>query len=230
MAQKGMKIGEKTVTLKRHEGSYNDNNVNVQIPVSDVEDIVEGQHVIVKMKRVKNRSVEWSERFTREIHNTGKKFSIPQDIIRDRDIKPGTTFEFAFYKQSEYNEKISDDANLIDRVEVVADPSSSDGCDQRLYSKEITQYLEESDDLWLKFRNASEMKETTGESHCSYDTGRNPISFPYDVRNAINAKPGDLIEVIATEKDEKFSHEEKIDEIYSMVNEMYDAYLESKND
>jgi len=59
------------------------------------------------------------------------------------------------------------------------------------------------------------------------------FNFPSDVREEIDAKPGDLIEVIgvgATENAEKdLSQEEMIVQTHRMVREMYAAYIENKD-
>jgi uncharacterized protein (UPF0305 family) len=52
------------------------------------------------------------------------------------------------------------------------------------------------------------------------------------VREDIDAEPGDLIELIKPRDEDvdKSGDKEKIDEMYEMISELYEAYTAAKND
>jgi len=173
------------------------------------------------------------EPFRITTHNTtNNTFNIPKRLIDKHGIRPGHNVKINIYEPAvpaDFVQDFTDDASVIGRTEVIADSDNRDGCACRLQNKAAYEYLG-SGEKRLKFRNVEKAKETTGAA--SQHKVANRFSFPISVRKDIDAEPGDLIELIKPKDEsvEKLGHNEKTDEIYEMISELYEAHIAAKND
>jgi len=161
----------------------------------------------------------------------GQTISLPTGEIDTVDeIQPGRTANITLYEpQEDPTAEFADSARVIDRASARSDNTSQDGCGSRLTSKSAAEWLGEQT-RELKFRNTRTMKESVAPSHSNYETGRNYIKFPHGARTAIDARAGDLIEIIAPDTTDGMvaeTTEEQIAELYDMVSEMYAAFTEA---
>lgn len=237
MQEKGKKIGELSYVLKRQESDGNVNNVNQQVRINDV-DIPQKTPIVVKID-IHNNPEDNGTTFEAKSYSGRCGFSIPRDVIRELDLYPGHSVRLVIFerKVSKGNGEfdISDNANVIDRVS--ANNGGRNSVGSRLYSQKAQEYINKNGgEAKLKFRDVRTGNEAVGISHTDYESRKHKhtINFPSQVREEIDVEIGDLIEIIvpgeATDSDNKPSQDERIDEIHSMVSEMYDSYLENKND
>jgi len=223
MAQKGMKIGEKTVTLKRDEDSHNRQNVYHRVYV-DGTGVDKGQDIFVRAS-----CGEWSSGWECSVYNTEVAITLPKRKIEQGKLRPGESVKFEIYEVQDFELVESD--SVIGRANAQKNGAGKVSC--RLNSKDVYKYIEsEGGNAKIECENLRTQKTTTyrSKSHSNKENGNYRFSFPKEVRNELDAQPDDLIEIRSIDDEKELEQDEKIDEIYSMVSEMYDAYLESKND
>jgi hypothetical protein len=230
MVDKGKKLAEFQHVLRRKENSYNENKVNPQVRIPDV-DIPAQQQLVVDVKK---DGQEVNGTFEAKRYTAEPGFTIPVESIRELDLHPGESLTFALHEKNVErktdNIEISDDSRIIDRVSARADPNKSDGMDSRMSSRKVVSYLEQhGGSAQLKFRNVRTKKETTAQTHCQYKDGKFEFHFPIKAREAIDASSDDLIEIINPEATNQIE-DNKLNEMYDMISEMYDAYLSAKHD
>jgi bifunctional DNA-binding transcriptional regulator/antitoxin component of YhaV-PrlF toxin-antitoxin module len=230
MSRKGSKIGEKTVTLKRAPSADNSQNVRSQINVSGV-GLDHGQEIYVKAFE-SHKSTGWGDSWESKVYNIYKRITFPKAKLESANLLPGDTVIFEFFELE--NGDLTESSEVIDRVNATKDRSNNDKVQSRLNSKDVYEYINERGGITkLKVRNVRTGKSTTymAKSRGSTDHHHYRCNFPQDIREEIGAEPDDLIEVITTNESEDFdlSQREMVKEMYGMVTEMYDAYLENKN-
>jgi hypothetical protein len=223
MAQKGTKIGEKTVTLKRDEDSHNRQNVYHRIYL-DGTGVDKSQDIFV------NASCgEWSSEWECSVYDTELAITLPKRKIEKGKLRPGESVKFEIYEVQEFDLVESD--SVIGRANAQKSGGGDVSC--RLNSKDVYNYIESrGGNAKIECENLRTQKITTyrSKSHSNKENGNYRFSFPKAVRNELDTQPDDLIEIRSIDKEKKLDNDEKIEEIHSMVCEMYDAYLESKND
>ncbi len=173
------------------------------------------------------------EPFRVTTHNeSNNTFNIPKRLIDKHGIRPGHNVKINIYEPAmpaDFVQDFTDDASVIGRTEVIGDSDNKDGCACRLQEKATYEYLS-SGKKSITFRNVEKKKEKT--SVTSQNKVANRFSFPISVREDIDAEPGDLIELIKPRDEDvdKSGDKEKIDEMYEMISELYEAYTAAKND
>jgi len=232
MQPKGDKIGEKSVTLKRYRNSNNSQNVRQQINISG-SGVDCGQELFVEAYE-SHGSTGWAGSWKARVYDSKCRITFPKDKIESSDLLPGDTIAFEFYEID--NEQISDSTDIIDRTSAPKDKDNQDNLQSHLNSKKVCKHIQEQNGLsQLKLRNVKNGKSSIYFAKMISNSQNNTyrFNFPSDVREEIDAKPGDLIEVIgvgATENAEKdLSQEEMIVQTHRMVREMYAAYIENKD-
>jgi len=242
MGELGELIGEKRVVLRRSNGSYNGNNVQQQIRISDL-DVGEKQDIIVQLHTSGRDSKDVEVEFEASVHKGGRTFAIPTDVIEDNDLHPGETVVVRLYEcsiafEDGWGDEFVDSKNVIDRVTANKDGQNTSGVDNRLSSESAVEYIEGLDgEAKMMFRNARTEKEGVGETHTNYQGHGNELYFPNKVRKHIDASPGDTIELIAPEDADTDVGDtlaetpvpEEVQEIHEMVTELYEAYTNAND-
>lgn len=232
--KKGEAIGSFRHTFARNEGS--DHPVQQTVYVNTIGGVEKDTEYFVELKNPGKSAVDFSEiePFIVKTHNGQTSFSIPLEIIKEHGILTGHCAIIKIYEVNEVESPTIEctDSSLIGRAEVSSDASMTDGCHSALRNKHISSYIGD-DEVYLKFRNLKNGKDAS--AYISQNAREYEFSFPISVRKAIDAEPGDLIEVISKrdqrrECTENIDRDEKIDEMYEMVSELYDAYTAAKND
>lgn len=229
MSRQGEKIGEKTVVLKRAPSADNEQNVRNQIDVSDT-GVEKGQEITV-VAFESHGSTGWSDSWECEVYSSGLRITFPKEKIESGSLLPGDTVLFEFYER---DEDLTESSKVIDRVTAPKENDCNDNVQSFLNSKKVYNYIEDCGGFSkLKLRNVRTNKTTIypAKSMGSPENSHYRFNFPKGVRREILTKHGDLIEVITTNKnvENKLSQDEMVKDMYSMVAEMYDAYLENKN-
>jgi hypothetical protein len=235
--RQGDLVGVKKHYVFRHTDRA-DHNVVTTITVGEL-DLDGGETYLVEIQnsggRGGNETIVTAEM---NVSEDGQSLTIPYEVVRDSNkIVPGQTVNIKVYERVEVPEQISDSADILGRAEVVGDPSVRDNCDARLTCESASEYLG-NDRKTIRFRNVRTKEEYEVETHSNYDKKTNAVSFPIIVREAISAEPADLIELIkpaqaASESEDAAEDkdvEELIREMHGMMMEMYNDYLEHKND
>lgn len=233
MPRKGKRIGSVKHTLGLAESK--EHRVSAHVPVKSI-DVSIGEEYYIELAAVRGQSGDdYIDSFTANVDKQSR-FCIPKPVIESNDkIEPGRTIRASLFESVEEEEpaELADDAKVLDRVEPVADSSQSDGLHSGLHSATVWDHLQEGNSK-LKFRNTRTQKEAIGEAQ-PYEAKNERgyrFSFPYHVRQQIEAESGDLIEVIAVSQQEATTTvedkdvEELIREMHSMMMEMYNTYLE----
>jgi len=232
MASKGEQAGEIRYVFRRSES--NPTGVVSTVSIGNDVDVEPSTEYILEAHRDNGRNGR-EKIATTEIRTseTGKQLTIPKATIEETEqIKPGVPvvlklFEVEEEEAEEPQVEISDNASVLGRNTVSADPSCSDGCDARLHSEPAKEYLDSLGGTGeLKFRNLRTNEEVVGESHSNYQKTGNAVQFKKRLREQINAQHGDLIEIIKPGRKEDKSVEELIREMHGMMMEMYNDYLE----
>jgi len=180
--------------------------------------------------------------FTGRGHNSSNSFTIPYQIIDEGNIKPGHSVSIGVHEiEEEQEEKTdTDGGRYLDITSVSRDSSASDGMDSRVYSKTAARYLRNHANDKLEYTNVTTGESVVRKAKADYaDNVR--VSFPIDVRQAINITPTDDLKLAIPEEatdagavdepTESISNlKEQIEEMHDMVSELYDAYTEVKND
>lgn len=180
--------------------------------------------------------------FTGRGHNSNNSFTIPYQIIDEGNIKPGHSVSIRVHEVEEEQEEETDadDGRHLDITSVSQDPNASDGIDSRVYSKTVARYLRNHENDKLEYTNATTGDSVIHKAKADYaDNVR--VSFPIDVRRAINITPSDDLKLAIPEEatdagavdepTESISDlKEQIEEMHEMISELYDAYTEVKND
>jgi len=182
--------------------------------------------------------------FTGRGHNSSNSFTIPYQIIEEGNIKPGHSVSIGVHEIEEEQEEEPTDENdgrYLDITSVSRDSSASDGMDSRVYSKTAARYLRNHANDKLEYTNVTTGDSVVREAKADYaDNVR--VSFPIDVRQAINITPSDDVKLAIPEEVKKSDRgrddptesisevKEQIEEMHDMISELYDAYTEVKND
>jgi len=206
----------------------------VQFPAqSDIENETE---YVIEIKNVGGQGFDASAinpMIVKTHSGENNSFSVPKSVIDGHGILPGHSVRIVMYEyeQPDMDIRHFDESQVLDRANVVGDSSKADGCYSALNSAKLYEALPE-DGLLVKFRNVSKKEEVVGKT--ARLSSQDRIRFPKRIRHALDAEPGDLIEVIEPgqheEQDADLNDTEKIDAMCEMVSELYDAYTAAKND
>lgn len=230
----GEKTGERVESIKHTFGRNDSGEVvtnvsysvdcNIEPHTEYVIDIVDNGRTHVDTSKI--------EPFRVTTHGeTNNTFNIPKRIIDKHGIRPGHNVKMNIFETiGVEDDEAASNGYIIGRTTAVKG-SAQDGCSSSLSNKSASDYINKSGTV-VKFRNLETGKEALGESHS--DLAHNKIHFPGRVREKIDTSPQDLIEIIAIDEeskpDEEQSPGEKIDELYEMVSELYEAYTAANND
>jgi hypothetical protein len=202
-------------------------------PQSDIENETE---YVIELKNVTGQGFDASgiDPMIVKTHTEGNNsFSVPKSVVDEHGILPGHTVRIAVheYVQPDMDIRHFDESQILGRANVVSDNTKADGCYPGLHSAKLYEALPE-DEALVRFRNVSKKEEAVGET--ARLSSQDRIRFPKRIRHALDAEPGDLIEVIKSnhheEHDLDLNDTEKIDEMYAMVSELYNAHLKFRND
>lgn len=162
-----------------------------------------------------------------------RNITIPVSFIREHDeVRPGQTVNVVFYQYTENNTQtvaISDERSIIDRAKVCKDSGVSDNCDSRLYSEKAANHLSSSPKV-MKFRNTRTGEEALAETHANHTSRVNVVSFPMSARRKVSAQPDDLIEIVDVGGESEKNNQELIHEMYEMISELHEAYLQQTDE
>ena len=232
------KVGEKVASIRHTFGrnSNSDHTTAQNVSVGSKDEIERGAEYFVDLANSGRTEVDFSviDPFLVKIHSSQTSFSIPRKIIERNGILPGHSVLVNIHEVNEVkngDEIFVDSSKIVGRTEVVSDCTNSDGCHSSLENKTVYNHIGEGG-AGVVFRNLRNGKEEFGFTSQNSD-GR--FSFPISVRKQIEAEPGDLIEIVETNEENEQSFDvlesnEKIDEMYEMVSELYEAYTTAKND
>jgi len=222
MSQKGKKIGAVKQTLGIAEDKPKRVSPNIAPTNLDVE---HGKSYLIELGIDRGqKGIEHVTEFTARTSNGKGRIHIPKSVVEGHDIiEPGRTIQATVFEVNKSDQDFVDNSKVLDRATVVEDTSISDDCDARIKAHTAYEYLDDKEKL-LKFRNVDKNQEVTAMSNQNVPDG--DISFTIGARKAINASPGDLIEVIKTETESDKDSQELIEEMHEMITEMYNAYLE----
>jgi len=229
--EKGAKVDDMNGYVIRH-GNSNKYNVVTSVSVSSLELSPSTEYIVEVMNERGPSGASNVGTFKAKTSANGENITIPTSFIEEHDeILPGQTVNLEFYERLPPQDEavgISDNSRILGRSEVVADPSVSDGCDARLTCEKASKAISSGGET-LKFRNTRTQMEIVSQTHADFAAEKNHISFPQEIRRSIEARPGDLIEIIRPEPrgvNGDREQEELIRETHRMVSEMYEAYLQ----
>jgi len=230
MAQKGMKIGEKTVTLRRSTTVENSQNVYNMVKLADF-DVSNNERIYVEVFE-SHGGTGYATYWIAKVYDTQKRITLPKSVIENGNLLPGDVVNFVFYRLDEQQDAKSEDA--IDTCTAVVDKSNEDNVKHYLNSKKACRYFNSFDgyctvELENK-RNGKSTEFCPSNVESNEKEGHYYFNFPTEIRSTLETTPGDEIAVKKVENKRTNNNDMKIEEIHSMVSEMYDAYLESKND
>ena len=239
----GEKVASFTHTFGRTESKVND--VTQTISVASVDGIEENTEYFLKLNPRGKGEIDETQLSTELIktHNTKKAFCVPTNLIRDAGILPGHTVTIYLFEAVSNKPQLD---HVEEKTEVEHDASSDgwimmDRCPVRhsnrnidgyLESKRVYNHLKENGGrTWLMFVNEKNDNRYITDSEV-YDSDHNRFSFGKSVQETIKAEPRDTIQVYGiTSTETRWALEnEKIDEMYEMVSELYEAYTAAKND
>lgn len=231
MAEK--KKGDKVVSFSHTFGRKNDGSTNHLVSYPRSSDIEGKTEYIIDISAngktdIDTQSIDPFSVKTHGANNTS--FSIPLKIIEGNGILPGHNVTISVYEIIEQIEDFpTDDASVIDRTTVTKDTTASDGCRSTLTSSKLCEYLGDATKV-VKLRNISNGEETLLPTYSLGSQYR--VTFPKEARKDIDSSPGDFIEIIKPPEDEEgdMCDSEKIDKMYEMISELYDAHTAAKND
>jgi len=230
MFQKGERVGTIQTTLGRAPSK--EHNVSQRIGLANMDDVENGETYIISVSGYGPLEIDEFE-LEVTIHESQKAFSMPAKEIKDNGLRPGHCISIQIFEKVE-QPVISDNAAIIDRVNVNKDSHRMGNIDNKLYSKKVCSYIGNDESSEVKFRNTKNGKEEMGE--VKQYPKPTEFSFPSVVRRGINPSPGDLIEIIAPKNQENHTEdedkdvEELIREMHGMMMEMYNDCMESQDD
>jgi len=236
--QPGDKVGSVRHTFGRTD-SNPEYATQQMVYLASIDGVEKDTEYFVEFKSAGRSNIDYSDQepFLIKTHSSQCAFNVPRRILNENDILPGHCAFINLYEVDKVKDEQTDfidDSSIIGRTTVVSNKSNSDNCRSSLRDKKIYKYIGDGE-MNLKLRNVKNGKETyvlTSQN----GSGRYEFSFPISKREALDAEPGDLIEVIDVdaENDNDSSpglpRDEKIDAMYEMVSELYDAYTAAKND
>lgn len=234
MVDKGNEVVSEPVVLKRKKNAYNSNQVEPQIYTSELADL-KGQEVIVEVSKRQNSTYETVAEFSGTVYNKEAGITLKTEVVEENDLLPGEQIKVTVFERA-VQMKLEDDGSVMGRAKAFSSKANADGVDSRLYCEAVHKRLDRGGQL-LKYRNARTGKEATGRAVAHKE--KNSISFRQDVRQSIDAQPGDLIEIVENPGNTSDSNNrseavavpaEKIDEMYEMLSQLHEAYTQRQND
>jgi len=234
MVEKGTYLGTMKNRVLRYSDAV-DHNVVQTILVKDLELEPKEDYFVEMYTHGGQGSGEYITDFVATRHADKNQINIPKDVVTsNKAIQPGRTVDIKFYECVGEEDTFGNSSQVLDRTQVIAASQKKDGCDSRLHSEDVARYLQENGPTALKFRNLRTSKECVAKSNSDYKGSSERFFFSKHARNMVDAAPGDLIEIIAegcgVEDDVDAETGELIKEMHDMVSEMYDAYIDAKND
>jgi len=228
MPQKGEHIGSMSHTLGLAESKTH--NISNAIHTANVP-VERGTEYLIELtvkSGTKQSSGPFCE-FTANVVKSQDRFTIPKKVIEENnELVPGRTVKIDFYQLEQSDEmELKDDNSVIDRVEVRSDKTNPDGVDSQLHSERVHEWIGD-EYKWVKFRNTRTKKESMEK--VTTNKTRNRFSFPINVRRDIDAKEGDLVEVIEVVTQSDKDVEELIREMHGVMMELYNTHLEQNDD
>jgi bifunctional DNA-binding transcriptional regulator/antitoxin component of YhaV-PrlF toxin-antitoxin module len=230
MAQKGMEIGEKTVTLRRSTTVENSQNVYNMVKLKDF-DVSNNEKIYVEIFE-SHGGAGYGTSWVAKVYESQKRITLPKSVIENGNLRPGDVVDFVFYRLGEQQD--GKDENVIDTCTAVVDKSKEDNVKHYLNSKKVCVYFNSHNgyptvELENK-RNGKTTEFCPSNVESNENEGHYYFNFPKETRKSLETTPGDEIAVKKVDGRDTTYDNGKIEEIHSMVSEMYDAYLESKND
>jgi hypothetical protein len=229
MAEKGNQIASFDAVLRYHEGAHNENNVYTQLQ-PDAE-LPSKEPVLVSLTRTTNDGVMHICDYETKTYTDGTGFTLKTAIINEHDINPGQRIHVEVYEAVQEQTSangggtiLEDDAGVIDRPPAISAPSNSDGVDSRLTSEAVYDFLD-GDKMYLPIKNCR--TGNTTEALFKQNNNDHEISFRMQDRRAVDAQPGDLIQIskpTVKENSTEATLEQKVDELHEMVSELHAAY------
>jgi len=223
MSDKGQHVGSVETTLGISETQSHGVSNNISTQKAGVNP---GESYIVELYSNHGpNGIEKIDEFEGKIANSQNRMTLKNDIVNSHDvIEPGRSIKLKFYEIDPVSD-FTDNSKVIDRCSAILDTSNSDNISSSLASEKVHSWLD-GQTKQLKFRNTRNQKEAVGRS--SPNKTRNGFTFAIDVREEIDANSGDLIEIISAEQEQDKEVDEMISEMHSMMMEMYNDYVESK--
>jgi hypothetical protein len=231
--QKGELIATKKNYVLRHTEN-NSQNIVTSVDVTSLDLTANNRYFVVVKGNNGPKGNSKIGSFSASTDKYGSNITIPIDFIKQKEqMKPGKTVDIRFHREIEAT-NLNDPAEVLGRAEVVEDTTVSDNCDARLTCEPVSDYLGEKYGV-IRFRNTRTQQECEAQTHSTYESDNNAVSFPKEIRSQIDARPGDLIELIgpadsSPDATDDKDVEELIREMHGMMMEMYNDYLEAQND
>jgi len=234
--QKGELVHTFSTTLKRRR--ERESHDGIQRVLIDDEAVEKGETYIFEVSRVQKGRNAGAEPFEFEatIHNTDYSFSIPKQVAKENDIYPGDYLTFNIFTREEKdgqedielsNTNGKKEDRFLDNINIYSTSNSPDGIASRVYSSECCEYLGDKTKplLLLNKRNGKEETFRT-----SANESGNRFTLPINVRRRLELEDGDVCEVYKVNNSGEpkgiveDNTKERIEEIYQMVSELYEAY------
>jgi hypothetical protein len=163
-------------------------------------------------------------KFATQPHEEGNSISIPLKVVKNHEeLQPGRTIRLTAYKQNNVKNEIEQTGSSTTVLSVVKSDSSekgknSDGIKSGLPLGSQKKLLPDSE-FFAQFRNLrnDEVDTELTEVWESKDW----LSFPKPVRENLDVEIGDEIEIVVIDESD---NQQRIEEIYEMVSELYEAY------
>lgn len=223
---------QKTLSL----AESNENNVSHRISINDL-DVENDEFYYIEVFVPRGpEGEEFVCDFSGECQDN--KISLPKPEIKKNDLLvPGRTIKLYVY-ETPNDETKSDDSGIealegkvLARTSAVLDKSCARNVHSSVFSKQAVKHIEEKDINKIKFRNLRTGKEAVCQPKIKVDkdNGSYRIEFPQNVREELDTKPKDLLEIIDPSLGEN-NVEELIREMHGMMMEMYNDYLEQKDE
>jgi len=220
-----------TLKRRRKEGRKN----IIQRVLVDEEAVEKGETYIFEVSRIQKSGEGESVEFEATIHNSDYSFSIPKQVAKENDIYPGDYLTFNIFTREEIDtqedaglDKMKDrsEDRFLDTISV-REKGNEGRIDSRANSSRVCDYLgEERKPLLIV--NKRNGKETVYRTTTHKDRRRFSLRKP--VREALDLEVGDTCEVYKVnnadeqKEVEENNTKERIEEIYQMVSELYEAY------
>jgi hypothetical protein len=223
------KILSENVVLRRVKTAQNENNVRAQYRFDELRDY-NGEMVDVRVEEYNQNKSKEIANYETKVYETEPGITLRKSVIESNDLKPGSSVRFTIHElpEDEPAQDFVDNASVIGRCEAIADQTTSDGLDARLYSGAVCNWLNEKQKL-VVYRNTRTGLEVS-QTAKPYKESK-AFSFPAKAREEIQAKPGDCIEIlkIETRPNENTGSDfdeikEVVESMHDMVQELYDAY------
>lgn len=237
MAEKGTKIGTVQKTLGRAPSK--DHNVSQRITLGSLDSIKKGEEYIFEISGHAKTDIEPFE-IMLTVHNSNKGISIPLEEIEKHGLKPGHALVIKAYEienqtpekqdvQKRPQTQLTEDGSegkweYISTVTVIACSESSDGCDSRVIDSTLHEEL--NGRTTAKIHNTTKNEMAT--SNIKPVSG-NDVSLKQDVRRALDASPGDKLNVyLPSGRNTQTKETQLIREVHNMISDIHAAYLEQK--